>query len=295
MIRSMTGFGRSSFEAGDTTFEVEARSVNHRHLDVRVRLPRLLSSYEPALRARAQARFARGKLDVSVATPSGAPPPARLDVDLAAAEQYIEAAERLRQRRVAGDLDVATLLGLPGVSRFEEPRLPAEEVEAALFAALDAALGALEAMRSAEGAALERELLARVEAVLALVAGIDERAEGVREAAVERLRKRTEQLRQETGLLDEARLHQEIVIAADRLDVTEELVRMRSHADQFRGIVGASDAANPVGRRLEFLLQEMGREANTIGSKVSDAPVAHLVVDLKGELERLREQVQNVE
>ncbi len=292
----MTGFGRSDFEAGGTTFEVEVRSVNHRHLDVRIRLPRLLSSTEPGLRTRVQRRFGRGKVDISVGTPSGVPPPARLEVDLEAARQYLDAAERLREGRpVEGALDVATLLGLPGVSRFEEPRLPAEAVESALVEAVDEALAATEAMRVAEGEALERDLLARVDSVLALVAGIEERAGSVREAAVERLRKRTEQLRQETGLLDEARLHQEIVIAADRLDVTEELVRMRSHADQFRRIAGSADAATPVGRRLEFLLQEMGRESNTIGSKVSDAPVAHLVVELKNELERLREQVQNVE
>ena len=292
----MTGFGRSSFEAGGTTFEVEVRSVNHRHLDVRARLPRLLSAYEPALRARVQGRFARGKVDLNVGNPSGAAPAARLEVDLEAAEQYLEAAERLRERRsLQGALDVATLLALPGVARFEEPRFPAEEVERALFEAADAALGAVEAMRIAEGQAIERDLLTRVDAVLGLVGGIEERAQSVRKTAVERLRKRTEQLRQETGLLDEARLHQEIVIAADRLDVTEELVRMRSHADQFRSIVASAAAGRPVGRRLEFLLQEMGRESNTIGSKVSDAPVAHLVVELKTELERVREQVQNVE
>ncbi len=292
----MTGFGRSSFEAGGTTFEVEVRSVNHRHLDVRARLPRLLSGYEPALRARVQGRFARGKVDLNVGNPSGAAPAARLEVDLEAAEQYLEAAERLRERRsLQGALDVATLLALPGVARFEEPRFPAEEVERVLFEAADTALGAVEAMRVAEGQAIERDMLTRIDAVLGLVGGIEERAQSVRETAVERLRKRTEQLRQETGLLDEARLHQEIVFAADRLDVTEELVRMRSHADQFLSIVASAAAAKPVGRRLEFLLQEMGRESNTIGSKVSDAPVAHLVVELKTELERVREQVQNVE
>ena len=111
----------------------------------------------------------------------------------------------------------------------------------------------------------------------------------------DRLKKRTEQLRLETGLLDEARLHQEIVMAADRLDVTEEIVRLRSHIEQFREIVQAAGVGVPVGRRLEFLLQEFGREANTVGSKGSDAPIAHDVVELKAELERIREQVQNIE
>ena len=117
----------------------------------------------------------------------------------------------------------------------------------------------------------------------------------VRAASRERLRKRTEQLRSETGLLDEARLYQEIVLAADRLDVSEEIVRLRSHLSQFREIVRTAGADQPVGRQLDFLLQEFGREANTIGSKGGDAPIAHEVVELKTELERIREQVQNIE
>jgi uncharacterized protein (TIGR00255 family) len=135
----------------------------------------------------------------------------------------------------------------------------------------------------------------RLDRVEALANSIELRSGQVGDAVRDRLRKRTEQLRLETGLLDEARLHQEIVIAADRLDVTEEIVRLRSHIEQFREIVQAAGVGSPVGRRLDFLLQEFGREANTIGSKGSDAPIAHDVVELKAELERIREQVQNIE
>jgi uncharacterized protein (TIGR00255 family) len=124
---------------------------------------------------------------------------------------------------------------------------------------------------------------------------LEARSGAVRDAARERLRKRAEQLNLETGILDEARLHQEIVIAADRLDITEEIVRLRSHVDQFREIVAAGGRGSPVGRRLDFLMQEFAREANTIGSKGNDSPVAHQVVELKTELERMREQVQNIE
>jgi uncharacterized protein (TIGR00255 family) len=150
-------------------------------------------------------------------------------------------------------------------------------------------------MRAAEGAALEKELLERVATVDRMAASLESRASEVREAVRERLRRRSEQLARETGLHDEARLHQEIVIAADRLDVTEEIVRLRSHVQQFRSIVAEGDERKPVGRRLDFLLQEFGREANTIGSKGSDAPISHEIVELKTEIERLREQVQNVE
>ena len=171
----------------------------------------------------------------------------------------------------------------------------AEDLDAALFAAIDEAAAAAEEMRVAEGGLLERELRERLELTASLVEEIASRSSSVQESARERLRKRTEQLRQETGLIDEARLHQEIVIAADRLDVSEELARLRSHIEQFKSALLRAEAGKPVGRRLDFLLQEMGREANTLGSKGGDAPIAHRVIDLKTELERIREQVQNVE
>jgi uncharacterized protein (TIGR00255 family) len=296
VIRSMTGFGRASFAVGELAFDVEVRSVNHRYLDSRVRLPRLLSSLEAEVRARVQARFARGKVDVSVNSAGGASPPARLEIDLDTARAYLRAAATLEQgEAVPGSLEVGVLLGLPGVSRFVEPQLSADALRDALLSAVDAALEALEGMRAAEGAALESELLQRVAAVERMATSLESRASSVQEAVRERLRKRAEQLAKETGLHDAARLHQEIVIAADRMDVTEEIVRLRSHTVQFRRIAAESDVGKPVGRRLDFLLQEFGREANTIGSKGSDAPVAHEIVELKTEIERIREQVQNVE
>jgi uncharacterized protein (TIGR00255 family) len=295
-MRSMTGFGRSSFEAKEAAFDVEVRSVNHRYLETRVRLPRPLGTLEAEVRARIQSRFARGKVDLAVVTPSGGAPPSRLEVDLAAARRYLRAAEGLRESEsLAGEIDAGTLLALPGVACFVEPEPSAEELRDALFGAVDRALAAADEMRAAEGAAIERELLGRLQRVAELVDDVEARAGSVRETVVERLHKRAKQLEQETGLLDEARLHQEVVIAADRLDVTEELVRLRSHVAQFREICAAGGPGQPVGRQLDFLLQEFGREANTVGSKGSDAPIAHRIVELKTELERLREQVQNVE
>lgn len=296
MIRSMTGFGRASFQLGELAFDVELRSVNHRFLDVRVRLPRLLAALEAEVRARVQARFARGKLEVSVNTPAGSPPAQQLEIDLEAARSYLRAAEDLRaEDRVKGKLDVGTLLSLPGVSRFVEPQLASEVLSEALLGAVDAGLDALDAMRAAEGASLERELLLRVATIERMADSLASRSSEVQQSVRERLERRAEQLAQETGLLDAARLHQEVVIAADRMDVTEEIVRLRSHAEQFRRIVAAGGPGEPVGRRLDFLLQEFAREANTIGSKGSDAPIAHEIVELKAEIGRLREQVQNLE
>lgn len=296
MIRSMTGFGRASFDVGGVVFEVEARSVNHRHLDLRVRLPRLFSALEAAVRERVQGRISRGKVDLGVSMPEGGASLQRLEIDRDAVREYTRvAAEFQESEGLVGPLSVDALLGLPGVARFAERELPLEDLEAGLLDAVGSAAEALDEMRVREGAALERDLLERLETVRGLSHSLEKRAGAVRDAARERLRKRAEQLKLETGILDEARLHQEIVIAADRLDVTEEIVRLRSHLDQFREIVAMGGPRRPVGRRLDFLLQEFAREANTIGAKGSDSPVAHQVVELKTEIERMREQVQNVE
>jgi len=295
MIHSMTGFGRGECEVDGQAFLVEVRSVNHRHLDVQTRLPRPLARLEPELRRRVQARLARGKVDVSVSQP-GMLGSGEVIIDRETAARYVEAARELARDHGLDDaLPAARLLALPGVARQAERELADETLAPALAGALDAAVDGLLAMRSAEGAALERELRERLAAATALIDAIAARADDVQQAARERLRKRAAQLAQETGGLDEARLHQEVVWAADRLDVTEELVRSRSHVEQFEQTLAEAAPGTPHGRRLEFLLQEMVRETNTIGSKASDAPVAHQVVDLKSELERLREQVLNVE
>jgi uncharacterized protein (TIGR00255 family) len=292
----MTGFGRASFAVEGAGFDLEIRSVNHRYLDVRLRLPRLLAGFEAEVRTRVQSRFDRGKVDVVVQQPATTAPAPRLELDFEVAGRYLEAAEALRQRyAVEGRLDVDELLALPGVARLGEAEFSDADLGRELLASLDAALAAADAMRRSEGEALEREVLGRLARVEALGDQVSERSGLIQEQVRERLRKRSEKLARETGLMDEARLYQELVIAADRLDVTEELVRLKSHIEQFRAGLAGADAGAPVGRRLDFLLQELGREVNTVGSKGADAPVAHLVVELKTELERIREQVQNVE
>ena len=296
MIHSMTGFGAASFRVEGGAFEVEVRSVNHRHLDARVRVPRALNRLEPELRARICERLDRGKVDCTISAPDGEAGAPTLEIDREAARGYVRAARELRESEgVGGELDVASLLALPGVARLSEPDLSLESLRPASLAAIDQALDALLRMREAEGAALERDLSARLDRVLELADFLESRAELVQDAVRTRLGKRMQKLQAETGLEDDARLQQELLIAADRLDVTEEIVRLRSHVDQFRATLAGAGPGRPVGRRLEFLLQELSREANTIGSKGSDAPVAHAIVDLKTELERLREQVMNVE
>ncbi len=296
MIRSMTGFGRASFEADGVPFEVEIRTVNHRHLDVRMRLPRSLAEREVEIKSRVQEKLKRGKVDAAVAVTAGVASPPTLEIDREAAGQLIEAARELADDHgLEGGLRVAELLAHPGVARFVEREIDPENLADAVFQAVDEALAQVDGTRLREGESLDREIRERLEVVAGLVESVAVRAGGVVEAVREKLRRRMEKLEVETGLLDEARLYQEIVIAADRLDITEELVRMRSHIEQFVGVLDGSGPGIAVGRQLDFLLQEMGRETNTIGSKGNDADIAHQVVDLKTELERIREQVQNVE
>ncbi|MGB0621094.1 MAG: YicC/YloC family endoribonuclease [Myxococcota bacterium] len=295
MIHSMTGFGRATREQGGVGLEVEARSVNHRHLDLRIRLPRALADQETRLKQRVASRLSRGKVDVTVNLVLGTAT-TRLEIDEAIAAQYVEAAGRLRTAHALGDgLDVSSLLSLPGVTNLVETEVDPEQLVAPLETAIDEAVGALIAMRVTEGESLAAEFEGRLQTVSRLADAFEARSNEVVEVAKQRLRKRAEQIEREVGLMDEARLHQEIVIAADRLDITEELVRLRSHVDQFRETLAAAGPGEPVGRRLDFLLQELGRETNTVGSKANDAPLAQDVVELKTELERIREQVQNVE
>ncbi len=295
-LRSMTGFGRASFEVSGSAFDVEVRTVNHRHLDLRLKLPRQLVNCESAVRARVPKQLGRGKVDIVVSLASGVADDTRLEIDRGVAEQYVEASRDLTTHLgVTGALDVTSLLTLPGVARFVDTGLPEEELEHQLCTAIDSALAGVDQVRLAEGAAIETEFRGRLEKIAGLVDDLDARSSLVQEAARERLRKRTSQLELETGIVDEGRLHQEIVIAADRLDISEELARLRSHIEQFFTVLSTAGPDNVVGRRLDFLLQELGREANTVGSKANDAPLAHDVVEVKTELERIREQVQNIE
>ena len=295
MILSMTGFGRATREVSGLSLEVEARSVNHRHLDLRVRLPKLLAEREGDVKQQIQGHMSRGKVDVTINL-TVTDQSSQLEIDEAIADQYVEAAERLRARHGFSEgLDVVRLLALPGVTRIVETEVDREILTGPLEEAVAEAVAGLLSMRKTEGESLALELEGRLSKVGELTDAFEARSGEVLSATKQRLQKRADQIKREVGLVDDARLYQEIVIAADRLDITEELVRIRSHVTQFRDIVSSADGSEAIGRRLDFLLQELGREANTVGSKANDAPLAHDVVELKTELERIREQVQNVE
>ncbi len=291
-VHSLTGFGRGEADFGEGRLSVEVRTVNSRHLDVRVRASRELATFERSVRTAVARHFVRGAVDVSLRYAPGAGGESRVEIDLAVARQYAAAARELaREADLPSTFPAVTLLSLPGVSRVKELEIEPDEALPALEAALEQACAEAVAMRQREGEALARELQQRSNALAGVLSEIEARAEEVHEGLRQRLNKRLAALTPELGL-DPWRVEQEVVLHAERQDVTEETVRFRSHLAQFHETLKTPGG---VGRKLEFLLQELGREANTIASKASDAPINHRVVELKSELEKLREQVLNVE
>jgi uncharacterized protein (TIGR00255 family) len=291
MIRSMTGFGAGRGTASGEDVELEVRSVNHKFCEVKVRMPRELGALEHEVVRAVKERLARGGIEVTVrrtAAGGGLAP----KVDVALAESYARAFAEIQARLgLPGAVTVADVLSAEGVVRLEERAVDLQAVAAALHAALAGALGALVAMRAREGEALARDLGARLDLVERLVARVHELSPQLVEQYRARLAERIAELTRGVAL-DPARLAQEVALFADRSDVAEEITRLGSHLAQVRALLAL---AEPAGRKLDFLVQEMHREVNTIGSKSQSAEVAGIVVSLKAEVERMREQVQNVE
>jgi len=290
-MKSMTGFGVGSAALGDGRVLLEIRSLNHRFLDVRVRLPQEIGEHAFYLEQIARERLARGRYDLGARFEGAALPPPRLSLDRARAVYH--ALKELRDELAPGsDLPVTALLSLPDMLPTAASIDP-ENARRALKLAFAAAADDLDAMRATEGRALGRELEQRLGAMRELVRGIQAESEDVVQAQRARLQARLAKLLADvTVTLEPGRLEQEVAVLADRTDITEELVRLESHFDQLASLFAAED---PIGRRVDFLLQEVAREVNTIGSKCQDSRVAYRAVELKTEVERMREQVQNVE
>lgn len=293
MIKSMTGYGSSEVQTPAGRLLVEMRSLNHRFGEVFLRLPRDLAALEDRVRSSIQMRVLRGRVEVTIMREERGlrPKTVRPDADLARA--FAQALKELADvLGVPSEMSLSQIASLPDVIKIEETREDVEGLWPDLARAVDEATSALVAMREAEGRRLADDLLdrlARVEDLTHLVAARSR--EAVRDTA-ERLRERITRLLGEVPL-DENRLANEIAVFAERSDISEEVTRLRSHLVQFRQDV--ADAVGAVGRRLEFVLQEMGREANTIGAKSNDLEITRAVIMIKGELESIREQVQNVE
>jgi len=295
MLRSMTGFGAAAATAGGAEARVEIRSVNHRHLQVKSRLPQSLAHLESQLEAAVRTKLSRGSVTISVDVdrPRGAA--ARIDAKVLRA--WCE--EIARATKVAGleaEYGLDTLLGLPGVlsANADDDRSDADEV--LVMGALTGALEGLDAMRLREGKALAADLRRNAKSIAALVKKLEKRMPLVVKEQHAALKKRLTELLdgapKNGRVVSDADLAREVALLADKMDVSEELTRLASHLSQLETLVASGV---PSGRPLDFLVQEFFREVNTVGSKCNDAEAAHLVVELKSLVERLREQVQNVE
>jgi uncharacterized protein (TIGR00255 family) len=288
----MTGFGTGRASNDERTFVLEARSVNHRYCDVRLHLPRDLVGLESRLEGRVRKRVDRGRIDVSLEVSLSEGVAARVDVDLIRARAYRDALSRLAEElSLAPEVPLALVASAPGVIREPGTIRDLDALAPAIEAALDAALTDLNEMREREGRALAEEIQGRLASARALLEQVRTHVPRSNAERRARLEQRLAELLGDRSL-DAARVAQEVAILADRADVSEELARLTSHLDQLDRLTRATE---PVGRKLDFLLQETHREVNTIGSKTTSAEISHLVVELKAELERTREQVQNVE
>lgn len=291
MIRSMTGYGKGEAAGGAGRCVVEVRTVNHRYGEVTVKLPRSFLAYEHELRKAAASRIKRGKADLFVQWEEAAAVAQAPLVNLAAAKGYQAAfLELARELHLSPEIPLALIVNQKNVLQ-EAAAEQQPDLMPLVLQAVHAALEAHDAMRLREGEALEQDLRERRQGLAGLVAQVAERAPQVVEEYQLKLQQRLHKLLGDTEL-DPQRLAQEVALMADRCDVTEELVRLQSHFVQFDETLAL---AEPVGRKLDFLMQELNREVNTIGSKANDAQVTALVVQMKAELEKMREQVQNIE
>ena len=292
MIKSMTGYGRAVETVNGREFTVELRSVNNRYLDCSVRLPRLLSFAEDAVKQAVKASVSRGKVDVFISLRSEAEDDVQVNLNRGVLEGYLAAMRQMvTEFGVQDDISVSTVSRLPEVFVVEKKEVDEEQLLCDLLQVVTKALEGYDAMRAREGAALDADLRSRGETILSLVSQV-EQGNGQTVADYRaRLENKLREVLENTNI-DESRILTEAAIFADKVAVDEETVRLRSHLQQMNSML---DGGGAIGRKLDFLLQEMNRESNTIGSKCSDVKLARIVVDIKAELEKIREQTQNIE
>ena len=290
--RSMTGFGRGEISAGGRVWVAEVRTVNHRYLDQRVVMPRVFSGLEDRVRKIIASNHDRGRVDVLLQLQGEANFGPKLTVNADLARQYHSCLQRLKaELNLNSPVELSDVLSLKEIISPAEQSPDCDREWKVICGALDIAINECCMMREQEGKALKEELLDRLESFSYCLDTLEQRLPELGEARLRELRERLARLLEGVEV-DPLRLAQEVAILADKSDVTEEMVRLRSHIAQF---IAFLEGREPAGRRLDFLLQEFLREVNTMASKIASAEVAHMIVELKNEIEKLREQVQNIE
>ena len=292
MVKSMTGYGRARQTLHGRDITVEVRSVNNRYLDCTVKVPRTYFFAEDAVKSRVQKAVSRGKVDVFITIDATAADETVVAVNEPLARGYYEALTKIRDMfSLEGELTAAVLAKFPDVLTVTKAEEDLESVAGDICAVLDEALEAYNAMRAVEGEKLCEDIAGRVATIETVVGKVEERSPQTVAAYREKLTARMQEVLQSTTI-DESRILTEAAIFADKIAVDEETVRLRSHIAQLRTILKSDQ---PVGRKLDFLIQEVNRECNTIGSKCNDLTIAQDVVNMKAEVEKIREQVQNIE
>lgn len=292
MVRSMTGFGRAKAEIDSLDITVEIKSVNHRYFEFSCRVPRAYSFLEEKIKSKLSAAISRGKVEVCVLIDFNNENSTLIEVDKQYTAAYLNAIKSLsKEFGIKNDIKASCLIGNNDIFKVKRQVLEDEVITNAVFTVLDEAIKNFITMRSEEGERLFNDVKNRTEFILEKVAFIEERSPETVAEYRNRIEQKIKELLGDTSI-DEQRILTEVAIFADKVAVAEETVRLRSHIKQFETLVSSSDA---VGRKLDFIVQEMNREANTIGSKAQDIEIAHTVVDIKSEIEKIREQIQNME
>ena len=292
MIKSMTGYGSAKGKAGDLEISVEVKSVNNRYLDASVRMPRSFLFAEDAVKSAISKHISRGKVDMFISVDSLAANNMNVKVNEGLLKGYLAAIDHISEEYgLTNDLTAVSISRFPDILSVEKEDLDADAISAGIVAVAEEALSDFDAMRLREGEKLADDVLSKLETIETLVGIVERESPRTVEVYRNRLYEKMAELLGTSGI-DENRILAEAAIFADRVAVDEETVRLRSHMSQLRSMLKGS---SPIGRKIDFLIQEFNREANTIGSKCQNSDIAHVVVDLKSEIEKIREQIQNIE
>ena len=296
MIKSMTGYGRGEVSSNGRVASIEIKSVNHRYCEVGVRISGRYQFAEDAVRHLVKQRANRGKVDVSVNFTSNDEADAAISVNMAIVKQYYQGLRELQKSfDTTGDITIDLLSSMPEVFKKERLQVDEESILALILEATEVALCDFNKMRSAEGAGLCVDLEKKLDSIDEIIKEITKRAPEVRETYASRIKDRVSSfLESPNEAMLEQRLALEIAVFADKSSIDEELVRLSSHIEQFRNAIQNGESDDPVGKKLDFIVQEMNREANTIGSKANDLNITELMIGLKNEIENIREQIQNI-
>ncbi len=291
MIKSMTGFGKNNLVINDRNYQVEIRSVNHRYLDINIKMPRQLTYLEEIIKKAISTKIKRGKIDVSISFENNSTEGRNVKINTEIAKMYIEQLRKLAEvENILSDIQVTEITKLPDVLNINIDQ-DDDTIKQELLESVSIATDNLIEMKQAEGNKIAEDLIRRINYIEEKILKISELSTGLIEEYVVKLEERIKEILK-TDIIDKSRIAQEVVIYADKTSIEEEITRLKSHIIQFRNLLKEEE---PVGKKIDFLIQEMNRETNTIGSKANNLDIVNGVIDIKTELENIREQIQNIE